>query len=83
MRPRRHPRHVPYCSLRAGTSQLVYSASAHAIAPTVQEHPRVLADLHAAAARFGILHSTIQLEGEPLAACCGDFADSPLTPATR
>lgn len=61
----------------------VVAMSAHAIAPTVQEHPRVLADLHAAAARFGILHSTIQLEGEPLAACCGDFADSPLTPATR
>jgi len=61
----------------------VVAMSAHAIAPTVQEHPRVLADLHAAAARFGILHTTIQLEGEPLAACCGEFADSPLTPATH
>lgn len=61
----------------------VVAMSAHAIAPSVQEHPRVLADLHAAAARFGILHTTIQLEGEPLAACCGEFADSSLTPATR
>lgn len=61
----------------------VVAMSAHAIAPSVQEHPRVLADLHAAAERFGIRHTTIQLEGEPLAACCGDFADSPLTPAIR
>jgi cobalt-zinc-cadmium efflux system protein len=61
----------------------VVAMSAHAIAPVVAEHPRVLADLHAAAARFGIRHTTIQLEGEPLAACCGEFADSSLTPATR
>lgn len=61
----------------------VVAMSAHAIAPVVQEHPRVLADLHAAVARFGILHTTIQLEGEPLAACCGEFADSSLTPATH
>ncbi|HRN52423.1 MAG TPA: cation diffusion facilitator family transporter [Gemmatimonadaceae bacterium] len=61
----------------------VVAMSAHAIAPAVAEHPRVLADLHEAAERFGIRHTTIQLEGEPLAACCGDFADSPLTPATR
>ena len=61
----------------------VVAMSAHAIAPDIQEHPRVLADLHEAAARFGIQHTTIQLEGEPLAACCGDLADSSLTPATR
>ncbi len=60
----------------------VVAMSAHAIAPTIGEHPRVLADLHEAVGRFGIRHTTIQLEGEPLAACCGDLADSSLTPAT-
>lgn len=60
----------------------VVAMSAHAIAPTVGEHPRVLADLHEAVGRFGIRHTTIQLEGEPLAACCGELADSSLTPAT-
>ncbi len=59
----------------------VVAMSAHAIAPTVAEHPRVLADLHAAVATFGIQHTTIQLEGEPLAACCGELSSSPLTPA--
>lgn len=59
----------------------VVAMSAHAIAPTVAEHPRVLADLHAAVARFGIHHTTIQLEGEPLAACCGELSSSSLTPA--
>lgn len=61
----------------------VVAMSAHAIAPAVAEHPRVLADLHEAVARFGIHHTTIQLEGEPLAACCGDLASSSLTPATH
>lgn len=61
----------------------VVAMSAHAIAPVVAEHPRVLADLHEAVAGFGIHHSTIQLEGEPLAACCGDLAASSLTSATR
>lgn len=61
----------------------VVAMSAHAIAPSLSEHARVLEDLHAAAARFGIRHTTIQLEGEPLAACCGDFADTHLTPATH
>jgi len=59
----------------------VVALSAHAIAPAVAEHPRVLADLHDAVAPFGIRHVTIQLEGEPLAACCGAPLDSPLTPA--
>jgi cobalt-zinc-cadmium efflux system protein len=61
----------------------VVAMSAHAIAPSVDEHPRVLADLHAAVESFGIQHTTIQLEGEPLAACCGDLAHPSLTPATR
>lgn len=61
----------------------VVAMSAHAIAPAIAEHPRVLADLHEAVARFGIHHTTIQLEGEPLAACCGDLATSSLTPATH
>lgn len=61
----------------------VVAMSAHAIAPTVAEHPRVLADLHEAVARFGIHHTTIQLEGEPLAACCGELSTAPLTPAIR
>jgi cobalt-zinc-cadmium efflux system protein len=60
----------------------VVAMSAHAIAPTIGEHPRVLADLHEAVAGFGIRHTTIQLEGEPLAACCGELSDSSLTPAT-
>lgn len=36
-----------------------------------------------AVARFGIQHTTIQLEGEPLAACCGELSSSSLTPALR
>lgn len=60
----------------------VVAMSAHAIAPSMGEHSRVLADLHEAVGRFGIRHTTIQLEGEPLAACCGELADSSLTPAT-
>jgi cobalt-zinc-cadmium efflux system protein len=60
----------------------VVALSAHAIAPAVAEHPRVLADLHAAVAPFGIRHVTIQLEGEPLAACCGEPLAPPLFPAT-
>jgi cobalt-zinc-cadmium efflux system protein len=59
----------------------VVALSAHAIAPTVADHPRVLADLHAAVAVFRIRHVTIQLEGEPLAACSGESLDSPLSPA--
>lgn len=59
----------------------VVAMSAHAIAPAVAEHPRVLADLHEAVAAFGIQHTTIQLEGEPLAACCGDLSSPSLTPA--
>jgi cobalt-zinc-cadmium efflux system protein len=59
----------------------VVALSAHAIAPAVAEHPRVLADLHDAVAPFGIRHVTIQLEGEPLAACCGAPLDPPLSPA--
>lgn len=57
----------------------VVALSAHAIAPGVERHPQVLADLHDAVARFGIAHTTIQLEDEPLAACCGEPADPPLS----
>lgn len=62
------------------TSGLV-AMSAHAVVPVVADHPRVLEALHAAVARFGIRHATIQLEGVPLGACCP--LDAPLTPATR
>lgn len=61
----------------------VVALSAHTIAPAVAEHPRVLADLHAAVAQFGIHHTTIQLEGEPLAACCGELSSASLSPAIR
>ena len=44
--------------------------SAHAVVPGVQEHQRVLEELHTAAGRFGIRHVTIQLEGVALGACC-------------
>lgn len=57
----------------------VVALSAHAIAPDVERHPRVLAALHEAVGRFGIAHTTIQLEDEPLAACCGEPADPPLS----
>ncbi|MBX3173204.1 MAG: cation transporter [Gemmatimonadaceae bacterium] len=56
----------------------VVAMSAHAIAPD-GDHQRVLEELHGAVARFGIQHTTIQLEGEPLAACCEPLASS-LTP---
>jgi cobalt-zinc-cadmium efflux system protein len=59
----------------------VVAMSAHAVAPDATEHHRVLRDLHAAVARFGIHHATIQLEGEPLEACCVPALS--LTPATR
>jgi cobalt-zinc-cadmium efflux system protein len=59
----------------------VVALSAHAIVPVVSEHHRVLAELHDAVAPFGIRHVTIQIEGEPLAACCGEPLKSPLTPA--
>ncbi len=58
----------------------VVAMSAHAIAPS-GDHQRVLEDLHAAVRRVGIQHVTIQLEGEPLAACCEPLSD-PLTPVT-
>lgn len=58
----------------------VVAMSAHAIAPA-GDHQRVLEDLHEAVRRFGIQHTTIQLEGEPLAACCEPLS-APLTPAT-
>lgn len=48
----------------------VVAMSAHAVAPEASGHQRVLEQLHAAVARFGIHHATIQLEGEPLEACC-------------
>jgi cobalt-zinc-cadmium efflux system protein len=51
------------------TSGMV-AMSAHAVVPGVQEHQRVLEELHAAAERFGIRHVTIQLEGVALGACC-------------
>lgn len=60
----------------------VVAMSAHAIVPSAADHPRVLADLHAAVAGFGIRHTTIQIENAPLAACCGEPLDSSLTPAT-
>jgi cobalt-zinc-cadmium efflux system protein len=60
----------------------VVAMSAHAIVPSAADHPRVLADLHAAVAGFGIRHTTIQLEDAPLAACCGESIETPLTPAT-
>lgn len=59
----------------------VVAMSAHAVAPDAAEHHRVLRDLHAAVAGFGIHHATIQLEGEPLEACCVPALS--LTPATR
>jgi len=59
----------------------VVAMSAHAIAPILAEHPRVLAELHRTVAGFGIHHTTIQLEGEPLEACCAEPADSPFTSA--
>ncbi len=48
----------------------VVAMSAHAVAPADAGHQRVLRELHAAVERFGIHHATIQLEGEPLDACC-------------
>jgi cobalt-zinc-cadmium efflux system protein len=48
----------------------VVAMSAHAVAPAEAGHQRVLEELHAAVGRFGIHHATIQLEGEPLEACC-------------
>jgi cobalt-zinc-cadmium efflux system protein len=60
----------------------VVAMSAHAIVPSAAEHPRVLADLHEAVARFGIRHTTIQIEDAPLAACCGESRDPSFTPAT-
>ncbi len=48
----------------------VIAMSAHAVAPAEAGHQRVLEELHAAVGRFGIHHATIQLEGEPLDACC-------------
>jgi cobalt-zinc-cadmium efflux system protein len=48
----------------------VVAMSAHAVAPEASGHQRVLEQLHAAVARFGIHHATIQLEGVPLDACC-------------
>jgi cobalt-zinc-cadmium efflux system protein len=48
----------------------VVAMSAHAVAPEASGHQRVLEQLHAAVARFGIHHATIQLEGRPLDACC-------------
>lgn len=60
----------------------VVAMSAHAIVPNRADHQRVLQDLHEAVERFGIHHTTIQLEGEPLAACCGDAVAPTLSPAT-
>ncbi len=60
----------------------VVAMSAHAIVPSAAEHPRVLADLHAAVAGFGIRHTTIQHEDAPHAACCGEPLDSSHLPAT-
>ncbi|HVH40092.1 MAG TPA: cation diffusion facilitator family transporter [Gemmatimonadaceae bacterium] len=51
------------------TSGMV-AMSAHAVVPDLRDHQRVLEELHAAVARFGIRHATIQLEGVPLGACC-------------
>lgn len=47
----------------------VVAMSAHAVAPAEVGHQRVLEQLHAAVAGFGISHATIQLEGAPLEAC--------------
>lgn len=60
----------------------VVAMSAHAIAPDPALHQAALADLHAAAGRFGIRHTTIQLEGEPLEACCRELVQHSPTPAT-
>ena len=64
----------------------VVAMSAHAVAPTEAGHQHVLEQLHAAVARFGIRHATIQLEGIPLEACCPPAPagppHAPLTPAT-
>lgn len=60
------------------TSGMV-AMSAHAVVPSQGEHQRVLEELHATVARFGIQHATIQLEGVPLGACCP--LDQTLSPA--
>lgn len=48
----------------------VVAMSAHAVVPDPSTHQQALESLHAAVARFGIHHPTIQLEGVPLDACC-------------
>ena len=47
----------------------VVAMSAHAVAPAEAGHQRVLEQLHASVAQFGIHHATIQLEDVPLEAC--------------
>ena len=61
----------------------VVAMSAHVVSPQPAAHQRVLEDLHAAVARFGIHHVTIQMEGEPLDVCAPPDPTSPLTPAGR
>lgn len=64
----------------------VVAMSAHVVSPEPAGHQRVLEDLHAAVARFGIHHVTIQMEGAPLDICAapdGSPEAPSLTPAGR
>ena len=61
----------------------VVAMSAHAVAPAPGEHQRVLEELHEAVTRFGIHHATIQLEGEPLDACCPPAASAATDASTN
>ena len=62
----------------------VVAMSAHVVSPEPAAHQRVLEALHAAVARFGIHHVTIQMEGEPLDVCApSDVARSSLSPTAR
>ncbi|MBX9927993.1 MAG: cation diffusion facilitator family transporter [Gemmatimonadaceae bacterium] len=47
----------------------VVALSAHVVVPDGARHQQVLEDAHAVAERFGIAHSTVQLEGQVLKAC--------------
>lgn len=48
----------------------VIAMSGHAVSRDAADHQRVLEELHAAVGRFGIYHTTIQVECVPLYACC-------------
>jgi cobalt-zinc-cadmium efflux system protein len=50
------------------TSGMV-AMSAHVVAPDAARHQEALEQVHAAMARFGISHVTVQIEGQELADC--------------